>query len=252
MITVSAAARHAIRSIQSRMIDRPIPLPRAVRIHVDHCWQENVGGRADNHLFHSATQAGHSHPQALRYKNAPGSLASANVLGLREADNLFDTDVTFFSRRQRQKHRPPHESDWEPSAAIEAMTNQKKGVLYKRDFKKSSDYQNSHDSTFQPKRRPRLPHYLAGQESAEFRKAQYGRLGVSRGPDYPLLTETECVSATRKTHITAQTSWSRGEDYPTFTRIEAGSFSQKARIRRAVHPFSAEKSHSSADAARPH
>ena len=72
-------------------------------------------------------------------------------------------------------------------------------------------------------------------------KVQYSRLDVSRGPDYPLPTEPERVSATRKTHITAQTSLSRGLDYPTFMRIETVSILQKAKIRRAIHPFSTEK-----------
>ena len=74
------------------------------------------------------------------------------------------------------------------------------------------------------------------------RKVQYGRLGVSRGAGYPLPTEPERMSTTRKTHSTAQTSLSRGPDYPTFTRIEAASILQKAQIGRAVHPFSTEKS----------
>ena len=74
------------------------------------------------------------------------------------------------------------------------------------------------------------------------RKVQYSRLGVSRGPDYPLPTETETASATRKTHTTEQNSLSRGPDYPTFTRIDTVSIPQKAQIRRAVHPFSTQKS----------
>ena len=93
--------------------------------------------------------------------NAPGSFALANVLGLRVADSLFHTDVTFPSCRQRQQDRSPHESDCQPNAVIEAMTNQKKGILDKRDFRKSSEYQYSDDSTFQPEQRASLPRFFA-------------------------------------------------------------------------------------------
>ena len=64
---------------------------------------ENVGGLADNHWFFSATQAQHTHPHPVRYMNAPGSVSPANVLGPHVADNLFHTDVTFPSRRQRAR-----------------------------------------------------------------------------------------------------------------------------------------------------
>ena len=118
-------------------------------------------------MFHSATQARHAHPHPLRYMNASGSFTSANALGLRVADNLFHTDVTFPSRSPRHQDRSPHESDCQPSAVIDAMNNQKKGVLDKRDFRKSSDYQYSDDLTFQPEQMARLPHFFANRESAE-------------------------------------------------------------------------------------
>ena len=69
---------------------------------------------------------------------------------------------------------------------------------------------------FSLNRGPVYPSYLRIGRVPRLRKVQYSRLGVSRGPDYPLPTEPERVSATRKTHITAQNSLSRGPDYPTF------------------------------------
>ena len=89
-------------------------------------------------------------------------------------------------------------------------------------------------------REPNHPTSLRIGRVSRLRKVQYNRFGVSRGPDYLVPTETARVSATRKTHITAQTSLSRGPDYPSFMRIEAVSISQKAQIRTAVHPFSTE------------
>ena len=86
---------------------------------------------------------------------------------------------------------------------------------------------------FSLNRGPDYPTFLRIGRVPRFRKVQYSRLGVSRGPAYPLPTETERVSAARKTHITPQVSLSRGPDYPTVTRIEAVSMSQKAQIRRA-------------------
>ena len=50
------------------------------------------------------------------------------------------------------------------------MTNQKKGVLEKRDFRTSLNYQYSDDSTFQPEQMTRLPHFFANRESAEVAK----------------------------------------------------------------------------------
>lgn len=50
---------------------------------------------------------------------------------------------------------------------MEAMTNLKNGVLYKRDLRKSSDYQYSDDSTFQPERRAILLYFLANRERAK-------------------------------------------------------------------------------------
>ena len=47
------------------------------------------------------------------------------------------------------------------------MNNQKKGVLDKRDFRKSLNYQYGDDSTFQPEQRARLPHFHANRDSTE-------------------------------------------------------------------------------------
>ena len=104
---------------------------------------------------------------------------------------------------------------------------QKKGVLDKR--------------VFQPKQRARLLHFFANPDSTEVARSQYSGLGVSRGPDCPLPTQTETASATRKAHTTAHNSLSRGLDNPTFFRIDTVSILQKARIRRAVQPFSIRK-----------
>ena len=95
---------------------------------------------------------------------------------------------------------------------------------------------------FSLNREPNHPTSLRIGRVLRLRKVQYNRFGVSRGPDYLVPTETAGVSATRKTHITAQTSLSSELDYPTFTRIEAVSISQKAQVRGAVHPFSTENS----------
>ena len=69
------------------------------------------------------------------------------------------------------------------------MTNQKKGGPDKRDFRKSSDYQYSDNSTFQPEQRARSPHFFANRESAEVAEGsvrqawceQRGRLPPSDG-----------------------------------------------------------------------
>ena len=96
--------------------------------------------------------------------------------------------------------------------------------------------------TFSLNRGPEYPPFLRIGTVPRLRKVQYSRLGVRRGPDYPLPTETETVSATRKAHTTAQNSSSRGPDYPTLTRIDTVSIPQKTQIRRAILPFSTQKS----------
>ena len=96
--------------------------------------------------------------------------------------------------------------------------------------------------TFILNRRSDYPTYLRIGTVPRLRKVQPSRLGVSRGPDYPLPNETETVSATRKTQTTAQTSLSKELDHPTFTQIERVSIPQNAQIRRAVQPFSTHKS----------
>ena len=53
------------------------------------------------------------------------------------------------------------------TAVLAPKTNQKKGVLDKRDFRKRFHYLYSDDSTFQPEQRARLPHFFANRESAE-------------------------------------------------------------------------------------
>ena len=50
---------------------------------------------------------------------------------------------------------------------MEAMTDQKKGLIEKRDFRKSSDYHYSDDSTFQPEQKASLPHFFSNRESDE-------------------------------------------------------------------------------------
>ena len=47
------------------------------------------------------------------------------------------------------------------------MTDQKKGLIEKRDFRKSSDYHYSDDSTFQPEQKASLPHFFSNRESDE-------------------------------------------------------------------------------------
>ena len=53
------------------------------------------------------------------------------------------------------------------TSMLAPMTDQKKGVLDKRDFRKSFNYHYSNDSTFQPEQRASLPHLFANRESAE-------------------------------------------------------------------------------------
>ena len=96
------------------------------------------------------------------------------------------------------------------------MTHQKKGVLDKRDFRKSFNYLCSDDSTFQPEQRARLPNFFANRVSAEVAEGSVQQAWCEQRARYPLPTETDRVSATRKTNITAQNSLSRGPDYPTF------------------------------------
>ena len=101
-------------------------------------------------------------------------------------------------------------------SVLAPMTNQQKGVLDKRDFRKSFNYLCSDDATFQPEQRARLPNFFANRVSAEVAEGSVQQAWCERRARYPLPTETDRVSATRKTNITAQNSLSRGPDYPTF------------------------------------
>ena len=70
------------------------------------------------------------------------------------------------------------------------------------------------------------------------RKVQYSRAWCEqKGPDDPLPTEIETVSATQTTNTTAQDSLSKGSAYPAFTRIETVSIPQNPQIKKAVQPF---------------
>ena len=195
---------------------------------------------AGNHLFYSASHARLTHPHSLRLMHALGSTSSTNVFGL--ANNCFCTDVMVPSRRLRQQDGSPNESDCQTSNVIEAMTNQKNGLLKEHILRRVQTTSIVTTRPFNLNRGPDYPTCLRIGTVPRLRKVQHSRLGVTRGPNYPLPTETEMVSASRKTHITAQTSLSRGPDHPTFTRIEAVSISEKAQIRRSVHPFSTGKS----------
>ena len=91
-------------------------------------------------------------------------------------------------------------------SVLAPMTNQQKGVLDKRDFRKSFNYLYGYDSTFQPVQRARL------RESAEVAGGSVQQAWCEQRGRCPLPTETDRMSATRKAHITAQTSLSRGPD----------------------------------------
>ena len=116
------------------------------------------------------------------------------------------------------------------------MANQKKGALDKMNFRKSVTKLYSDDSTFQPERRARLPHFFANREGAEVAEGSVHQAWYEQRARYPLPTQTERVSATRKAHITAQISMSREPDCPSFTRIEAISMLHKAQNKRACPP----------------
>ena len=77
---------------------------------------------------------------------------------------------------------------------------------------------------------------FANRESAEVAVGSVQQAWCEQRARYPLPTEPERVSATRKAHITAHIRLSRGPDYPTFTRIETASTSEKVRIRKTRPP----------------
>ena len=95
---------------------------------------------------------------------------------------------------------------------LAAMTNKQKGVLDYRDFRKSLNYQYSDASTFQPEQRAGLPYLFENRENVEVAAGSVQQAWCEQRARYPLPTETETVSATRKAHVTAQTSLSRGPD----------------------------------------
>ena len=65
------------------------------------------------------------------------------------------------------------------------MTNKKKGVLDKLDFRKSSDYKYSDDSTFQPEQRPRVPHFVANRDSADVAEGSVQQVWCKQGARLP-------------------------------------------------------------------
>ena len=69
---------------------------------------------------------------------------------------------------------------------------------------------------FSLNRGPDYPTSLRIVTVPRLRKVQYSRLGVSRGKYYPLPTETETVSATRKAHSTAQAPLEQRAKIPHF------------------------------------
>ena len=95
---------------------------------------------------------------------------------------------------------------------LAAMTNKQKGVLDYRDFRKSLNYQYSDASTFQPEQRAGLPYLFENRENVEVAAGSVQQAWCEQRARYPLPTDTETVSATRKAHVTAQTSLSRGPD----------------------------------------
>ena len=104
------------------------------------------------------------------------------------------------SHVQIQQDNSPHEAVYQPRDVHTPAITQQKGVLHKRGFSLN--------------RGPDYPTSLRIETVLRLWKVQYSRLGVSRGLDYPLPTETETVSATRNAHTTAQNSLSRGSVTP--------------------------------------
>ena len=71
---------------------------------------------------------------------------------------------------QKQQDSTPRNSDCSHNTTCQyaAVTNQKKGVLDKRDEEKSLTYQYSDDSTYKSEQRVcRFPHFLSNRETTE-------------------------------------------------------------------------------------
>ena len=108
--------------------------------------RESVGYAEDSH---------HSTDQLEQRVRLPHFHANRSSIDLAEGSNqkgrppVQYSEIPIAIQTQLVQDRSPLESYCQPSDAIEAMANQKKGVLDKRDFRKSSDYQYTDDSTFQ-------------------------------------------------------------------------------------------------------
>ena len=90
---------------------------------------------------------------------------------------------------QKQQDTKPQKSDCRHSTAYQyaAVTNQKKGVLDKRDEGKSLTCQYNDDSIFKSEQRCRFPQTCCRIGKPRSQKIQHSRLGVSRGSaDFPL------------------------------------------------------------------